>query len=114
MTISECVRSSPGRGLVKSLELIGSGPVGLVHTQNFRLPIRKAHLGTTSDTRLFSGEKRTSHFKRVKSVHDPHETFAGSGCPAITGARNFEVSARNLGLFRAFAKIARSGTGPDR
>src|SRR5882762_5910705 len=33
--------------------------------------IQKAHLGTTSDTRLFSGEKRTSHFKRVKSVHDP-------------------------------------------
>ena len=26
--------------------------------------------------------------------------------------RNFEVSERNLGLFRAFAKIARSGTGP--
>ena len=48
---------------------MADGPVGLVHTQNFRLPIRKAHLGTTSDTRLFSGEKRTSHFKRVKSVH---------------------------------------------
>src|SRR3981189_1963436 len=74
MTISECVRSSPGRGLVKSLELIGSGPVGLVHTQNFRLPIRKAHPGTISDTRLFSGEKRTSHFKRVKSVQDPLRT----------------------------------------
>jgi hypothetical protein len=44
--------------------------VGLVHTQNFRLPIRKAHLGTTSDTRLSSGEQRNSHFKRVKSVHD--------------------------------------------
>jgi hypothetical protein len=30
MTISECVRSSSG-GLVKSLELIGSGPVVLLH-----------------------------------------------------------------------------------
>src|ERR1700688_1432762 len=38
---------------------------GLVHTQNFRLPIRKAHLGTTSDTRLFSGgglNRSTQHF----------------------------------------------------
>jgi hypothetical protein len=26
----------PGVGVVKSLELIGSGPVGLVHTQNFQ------------------------------------------------------------------------------
>jgi hypothetical protein len=48
--------------------------VVLVHTQNFRLPIRKAHLGTTSDTRLFSGEKRTSHFKRVTTVFDPTRT----------------------------------------
>src|SRR6202043_203107 len=60
-----------GRGGVNSLARRGCGPVVLVHTQNFRLPIRKAHLGTTSDTRLFSGEKRTSHFKRVKSVQDP-------------------------------------------
>jgi hypothetical protein len=43
--------------------------VVLVHTQKIRHSIRKAHLGTTSDTRLFSAvEKRTSHFKRVKSV----------------------------------------------
>ncbi len=28
--------ASQGWGVVKSLELIGSGPVGLVHTQNFQ------------------------------------------------------------------------------
>src|SRR3984893_15066828 len=78
MTISECVRSSPWWGVVKSLGYYRRGPVGLVHTQNFRLPIRKAHLGTTSDTRLFSGEKRTSHFKRVKSVQDPTRSAPGS------------------------------------
>src|ERR1700675_3386764 len=44
-----------GWGVVNSLARRGCGPVVLVHTQNFRLPIRKAHLGTTSDTRLFSG-----------------------------------------------------------
>src|SRR3981189_1194578 len=49
MTISECVRSSPGWGVVKSLELIGSGPVGLVHTQNFQFfktksPLVRRHL----------------------------------------------------------------------
>jgi hypothetical protein len=58
-------------GVVKSLGPFARGPVVLVHTQNFRLPIRKAHLGTTSDARLFSGEKRTSHFKRVTTVFDP-------------------------------------------
>ena len=41
MTISECVRSSPGWGVVKSLELIGSGPVGLVRTKNFQFFKRK-------------------------------------------------------------------------
>jgi hypothetical protein len=35
LTISECVRSTPGRGVVKSLELIGSRPVGLLRTQKF-------------------------------------------------------------------------------
>jgi hypothetical protein len=34
--------------------------------------------------------------------------------PQLPAPRNFEVSERNLGLFRAFAKIARNGTGPDR
>jgi hypothetical protein len=34
--------------------------------------------------------------------------------PRLPAPRNFEVSERNLGLFRAFAKIARSGTGPAR
>jgi len=37
MTMSECVRSSVGWGVVKSLELIGSGPVVLVRTQKFQL-----------------------------------------------------------------------------
>ena len=41
MTISECVRSSPGWGVVKSLELIGSGPVGLVHTQKIEAQSEK-------------------------------------------------------------------------
>src|SRR6202795_3768880 len=70
------VRPSGG-GVVNSLARRGCGPVVLVHTQNFRLPIRKAHLGTTSDTRLFSGEKQTSHFKRVTTVFAPArvETF---------------------------------------
>jgi hypothetical protein len=44
MTISECVRSNPGRGLVKSLELIGSGPVGLVHTQKVGIKYKKPTL----------------------------------------------------------------------
>jgi hypothetical protein len=65
--------------------------VGLVHTQNFRLPIRKAHLGTTSDTRLFSGEKRTSHFKRVTTVFDPTETsrpwLVGAICSSLAGRK---------------------------
>jgi len=32
----ECGHSSQGWGVVKSLELIGSGPVGLIHTQKFQ------------------------------------------------------------------------------
>ncbi len=32
----ECGHSSHGVGVVKSLELIGSGPVGLVHRQKVR------------------------------------------------------------------------------
>ena len=63
------------QGVVTSLAPFAFGPVVLVHTQNFRLSIRKAHLGTTSDTRLFSGEKRTSHFKRVTTVFDPTQTL---------------------------------------
>jgi len=41
MTIGECARSSPWWGVVKSLELIGSGPVGLVHTQNFQFFLKQ-------------------------------------------------------------------------
>jgi hypothetical protein len=41
MPISECVRSSPGWVVVKSLELIGSGPVALLHTQKFGIQYKK-------------------------------------------------------------------------
>jgi hypothetical protein len=37
----EYVRSSPRVGVVKSLELIGSGPVVLIHTQDFRIEYKK-------------------------------------------------------------------------
>src|SRR6266481_3239183 len=50
--------------------------VDLLHAHRVGI---KAHLGTTSDTRLFSGEKRTSHFKRVKSVRDPEADIAPNG-----------------------------------
>src|ERR1700675_49701 len=63
-------------GWLESLGGFVREPVGLVHTQKIRHSIRKAHLGTTSDTRLFSGEERTSHFKRLKSVHDPNSECA--------------------------------------
>jgi len=71
-----------GWGVVKSLELIGSGPVGLVHTQKIEAQSEKptwtkaleftqfaCPCGT--DPRLLSGEQRTSHFKLVTSVDDP-------------------------------------------
>jgi hypothetical protein len=83
LSISECVRSSlRGWGVVKSLKLIGSGPVGLVHTQKIEAQSEKptwtkaleftqfaCPCGT--DPRLLSGEQRTSHFKLVTSVDDP-------------------------------------------
>jgi hypothetical protein len=72
----------PGWGVVKSLGLIGSGPVGLVHTQKIGIQSEKptctkaleftqfaSPCGT--DARLLSGEQRTSHFKLVTSVDDP-------------------------------------------
>ena len=75
----EHVRSSPRVGVVKSLKLIGSGPVGLVHTQKIEAQSEKptwtkaleftqfaCPCGT--DPRLLSGEQRTSHFKLVTSV----------------------------------------------
>ena len=68
--------------MVKSLELTGSGPVGLVHTQKIEAQSEKptwtkaleftqfaCPCGT--DPRLLSGEQRTSHFKLVTSVDDP-------------------------------------------
>jgi hypothetical protein len=75
--------------------------VVLVHTQNFRLPIRKAHLGTTSDTRLFSGEKRTSHFKRVTTVCDPTETLADDD----------DQARRDAGLCKNGSKIRKAVLG---
>ena len=75
--------ASQGWGVVKSLELIGSGPVGLVHTQKIEAQSEKptwtkaleftqfaCPCGT--DPRLLSGEQRTSHFKLVTSVDDPY------------------------------------------
>src|SRR5712671_7393265 len=77
-----------GWGVVKSLGLIGCGPVGLVHTQKIEAQSEKptwtkaleftqfaCPCGT--DPRLLSGEQRTSHFKLVTSVDDPGrvETF---------------------------------------
>ncbi len=44
MTISECVRSSPGWGVVKSLGYYRRGPVGLVRTQNFGIKSEKPTL----------------------------------------------------------------------
>src|SRR6266404_3772796 len=82
MTISECVRSSPWWGVVKSLGDLSSGPVRLVHTQKIEAQSEKptwtkaleftqfaCPCGT--DPRLLSEEQRTSHFKLVKSVDDP-------------------------------------------
>src|SRR5258705_5303022 len=58
--------------------------------------IRKAHLGTTSDTRLFSGEKRTSHFKRVKSVQtrSSHGQQQRRGLTAYKKCRSISSSRR--------------------
>ena len=39
--INECGHSSQGVGVVKSLELIGSGPVGLVHTRKAGIKYKK-------------------------------------------------------------------------
>jgi hypothetical protein len=68
--------------VVKSLPLIGAGPVGLVHTQKIEAQSEKptwtkaleftqfaCPCGT--DPRLLSGEQRTSHFKLVTSVDGP-------------------------------------------
>src|SRR6266404_2379222 len=41
MTISECVRSSPRWGVVKSLGYYRRGPVGLVLTQNFQFFLKQ-------------------------------------------------------------------------
>jgi hypothetical protein len=75
--------------VVKSLALIGAGPVGLVHTQKIGIQSEKptwtkaleftqfAWPGGT-DPRLLSGEQRTSHFKLVTSVDDPNPDFKAS------------------------------------
>jgi hypothetical protein len=68
--------------VVKSLALIGTGPVGLIQAHKVRVQYKKptwtkaleftqfaCPCGT--DPRLLSGEQRTSHFKLVTSVDDP-------------------------------------------
>src|SRR5258708_7737428 len=85
-----------GWGVVKSLELIGSGPVALVHTQKIEAQSEKptwtkaleftqfaCPCGT--DPRLLSGEQRTSHFKLVTSVDDPAcvKTCASRECAEL-------------------------------
>jgi hypothetical protein len=46
MTISECVRSSPSWGVVKSLGYYRRGPVGLIRAQKFQLILnQKTHFG---------------------------------------------------------------------
>jgi hypothetical protein len=73
--------------VVKSLALIGAGPVGLVHTQKIEAQSEKPTWTKAleftqfaypcgTDPRLLSGEQRTSHFKLVTSVDDPTETLA--------------------------------------
>ena len=42
----EYVRSSPRWGVVKSLALIGAGPVGLIHTQKVRIKYKKPPYGS--------------------------------------------------------------------
>src|SRR5260370_935806 len=79
---STSAQAHQGWGVVKSPELIGAGPVGLIHTQKVGIQSEKptwtkaleftqfaCPCGT--DPRLLSGEQRTSHFKLVTSVDDP-------------------------------------------
>ncbi len=71
--------------MAKSLELVGAGPVGLVHTQKIEAQSEKPTWTKALEftqfacpcgtgPRLLSGEQRTSHFKLVTSVFDPTET----------------------------------------
>ena len=52
-TISECVRSSPWWGVVKSLGYYRRGPVGLLHTQKVQNSIRKAHFAMHGKKSIF-------------------------------------------------------------
>ena len=74
--------ASPTWGVAKSLELVGAGPVALLHTQKIGIQSEKptwtkaleftqftCPCGT--DPRLLLGEQRTSDFKLVTSVDDP-------------------------------------------
>ena len=108
MTISECVRSSPWWGVVKSLGYYRRGPVGLVHTQKIEAQSEKptwtkaleftqfaCPCGT--DPRLLSGEQRTSHFKLVTSVDDPNRTSLRFASDAICGAGATAVDRVTIG-----------------
>ena len=66
--------ASQGWGVVKSLELIGSGPVGLVHTQKIEAQSEKPTWTKAleftqfacpcwTDPRLLSGEQRSAAFR---------------------------------------------------
>src|SRR6266404_2480052 len=95
MTISECVRSSPWWGVVKSLGYYRRGPVGLVHTQKIEdqsekptwtkaLEFTQFACPCGTDPRLLSGEQRTSHFKLVTSVDGP-DSDIGRPCQRRRG-----------------------------
>src|SRR3979411_2736001 len=58
MTISECVRSSPGWGVVKSLELIGSGPEGLIHMYKVGIKYKNAPRLKVTSSRPSSSARR--------------------------------------------------------
>src|SRR5260370_32425170 len=92
MTISECVRSSPWWGVLKSLGYYRRGPVGLVHTQKIEAQSEKPTWTKALEftqfacpcgtgPRLLSGEQRMSHFKLVTSVFDPGCERGSSTCP---------------------------------
>ncbi len=65
MTISECVRSSPWWGVVKSLALIGAGPVGLLHAQKVGIEYKKPlkEIGSVWDQALVRGDARSSAYR---------------------------------------------------
>ena len=74
-----------GWGVVKSLELIGSGPVVLVHTQNLRFFYKEKPTCAFGECPLLM-EVRTLRIRGLGSAFDPVRTFHGSKifCPKRT------------------------------